>query len=82
MIKNIRLLEDRVAKVVERLKQLSDERVRLAEELQALRQQVAFHEEATEERDGGTDWQAQRTEAVAIIREALSELRAEGDPAP
>jgi hypothetical protein len=82
MIKNIRLLEDRVAKVVERLKLLSDERVRLAEELQALRQQLAFHEEATEERNGEPDWQAQRTEAVAVIREALSELRAEGDPAP
>jgi len=82
MIKNIRLLEDRVARVVERLKKLSDERVQLAEELQALRQQLAFHEEASREPEGARDWQEQRTEAVAVIREALHELRSEGEPAP
>ena len=70
-----------MAKVVERLKKLSDERIRLAEELQALRQQLAFHEEAAREPDGAQNWREQRTEAVAVIREALNELNSENEPA-
>ena len=73
---HIRLLEDRVVRAVDRLKQLTEERDRLQDEVRELRDHVEA-ERLRKVADGRPDetWQAQRAHVVAEIREALVELR-------
>lgn len=71
---NIKALEDRVARVVERLKAATDERDRLREELGGLREQLA-----SLERDGrvaGPSWSARLEQLEATVQETVQELRA------
>ena len=73
-MKNIRLLEKRVHQAVERLKQLSEDRRRLEDELRALRGQL---EQFQPDDNGQQEWVGQRAQIEALVRETLSELTAE-----
>ena len=73
-MKNIRILEDRVSRVAQRLQQLTDEKKGLESELEVLRQELD-----TRPAGAATDqaWKAERSEMVRHIEETLAELRAE-----
>ena len=73
-MRNIRLLEKRVHQAVERLKQLSEDRRRLEDELRALRGQL---EEFRPDDKGQQEWVGQRAQIEALVRETLSELTAD-----
>lgn len=80
MVKRVRILEKRVAQAAERLRELSAERAKLREELSASRAErevsaIAPEDAATE--GDGEEWNIRRREAVALIRDTLSELRAD-----
>ena len=73
----IKLLEERVTKVVGRLRELSAERKQLEKELQSLRKSA---ESAAKGGKAGTgkgqeEWRAQRVAVVETIRRTLDELR-------
>jgi predicted nucleic acid-binding Zn-ribbon protein len=73
---HIRLLEDRVVRVVDRLKRLTEERDRLQDEVRELRDHVEA-ERLQKVADGRPDaaWQEQHAHVVDEIRAALVELR-------
>ena len=73
-MKNIRILEDRVSRVAERLQQLTEEKKGLESELEALRQELDARPAG-----GASDqaWKTERSEMVRTIEETLAELRAE-----
>ena len=73
-MKNIRLLEDRVSRVVQRLRQLTEEKKGLESELAALRRELD-----TRPTGDASDqaWKIERSEMVRSIEETLAELRAE-----
>ena len=76
----IRLLEDRVARAIERLGRLSRERDGLMGEVEALRERIAALER--QGRTGATEgqhesWQRSRAEIAVALRETLLELRSE-----
>ncbi len=73
-MKNIRLVEERVSRVVERLRQLTQEKKGLESELEALRQELNARPVG-----GGSEeaWMTERSEMVRSIEETLAELRAE-----
>ena len=73
-MRNIRLLEKRVHQAVERLKQLSEDRRRLEDELRALRGQL---EGIQPDDKGHHEWVGQRAQIEALVRETLSELTAD-----
>lgn len=70
---NIKILEDRVARVVERLKAATEERDRLREELAGLREQLASLEQ--EGRVPGPGLSARLGELERSLQEAVEELR-------
>jgi hypothetical protein len=70
---NIKALEDRVARVVDRLKAATEERNRLREELGGLREQLASLEQ--DNRVTGPGWSARLAELEATLQEAIQELR-------
>jgi hypothetical protein len=73
-MKNIRLLEDRVSRVVQRLWQLTEKKKGLESELEALRQEL----DARPAGDASDQaWKTERSEMVRSIEETLAELRAE-----
>ena len=82
MAKRVRILEKRVQQAVHRLRELSGERDKLREELVTLRTEW---ETSAAPPDGGAeaterdpeDWTIRRREALSLIRETLSELRAD-----
>ena len=79
-MKNIRLLEKRVHQAVERLKQLSEDRRRLEDELRALRgqlEQVQSVQSVQDDDNGQHEWSGQRTQIEALVRETLTELTAD-----
>jgi predicted nuclease with TOPRIM domain len=76
-MKNIRLLEKRVHQAVERLKQLSEERRRLEEELHTLRRHVEAAHAAGSDGDAEREWAGQRAQIATLVRETLSELTAD-----
>lgn len=73
-MKNIRLLEDRVSRAANRLRELTEEKKALESELRELRSELESRPagEASEEA-----WMAERSEMVRSIEETLAELRAE-----
>lgn len=71
-MKNIRLVEERVSRVVERLQQLTEEKKGLESELEALRQDLDARPAG-----GASAWMTERSEMVRSIEETLAELRAE-----
>ncbi len=73
-MKNIRLVEERVSRVVQRLRQLTETKKGLESELEALRQELN-----TRPADGASEqaWMTERSEMVRSIEETLAELRAE-----
>ena len=77
MSNNIKLLEDRVKRAVERLKVLSVERTQLQQELRTLGEQLEAleSERAASPGDVDTTPVVDRERVVVAIREALSELR-------
>lgn len=71
-MKNIRLLEDRVQRVIARLESLSEEKKALEAELAAVRAELQSRPADGDEEN----WVAERTELVQSLEETLSELRA------
>jgi hypothetical protein len=76
-MKNIRLLEKRVQQAVERLRQLTEERGRLDEEIRDLRRQLDEALETGATAGEAQAWERQRAEVAAVVRETLSELAAD-----
>ncbi len=73
-MKNIRLLEDRVSKVVQRLRQLTETKKGLESELEALRQELDARTAGVASEQS---CKTERSEMVRSIEETLAELRAE-----
>jgi len=77
MANNIKLLEERVLRVAERLRGLSAERKQLESELRSLREQL----EGAGQGDPATSgkeresWRAQKAVAIDVIRRTITELR-------
>ena len=73
-MKNIRLLEDRIERAAQRLRQLTEEKKGLEAELVALKRELNERpaNAPTEEA-----WIEERSEMVRSIEETLDELRAE-----
>jgi len=67
----IRLLEDRVHRVVERLRELSSERKRLQDEIQELHGRLSDLEGSSADRAIATD------ELLKVLTDAIRELRAD-----
>jgi hypothetical protein len=74
MADNIRLLEDLVAKAVDRLQLLSQERERLRNEVEALRGRLETLERQATDRDSEA-WRSRRDQALIRIRETLAAVR-------
>ncbi|HKQ61863.1 MAG TPA: hypothetical protein VJS92_11250 [Candidatus Polarisedimenticolaceae bacterium] len=78
MIHNIRLLEERVAQAVGRLRELEEERRSLRAEVASLREQLAAAGEAAASAAARLPvWQAEREQVATALREVLGELRGE-----
>lgn len=81
MKQNIKLLEDRVRRVAERLRESSAERKRLEKKVQTLQTRLESLEakrSADETPGAGSNgWQEQREAIVAALRETIAELRAD-----
>lgn len=78
MESNIKLLEERVFRLVDRLRELSAERKGLEEELRVLRERLENPEQvgpADSDPKQEEAWRARRAEAISVIRETLAELR-------
>lgn len=77
MDRKIKLLEERVTKVVGRLRELSAERNQLEIELRALRESVENVDQGgtTATTESGENWGAQKAAVVDAIRRTLNELR-------
>ena len=73
MNRNIRLLESRVSRAAERLRELSDERERLSDKVRGLEQRV--DERQAEAAAEAQPRDAERQEIVDGMRRALRELR-------
>jgi cell division protein FtsB len=74
---NIKLLEERVLQVVERLRELSAERKQLESELRSLREHVESVEQgkpAASARER-KDWRSQKAVTIDVIRRTIAELR-------
>ena len=73
----IKLLEERVTKVVGRLRELSAERNQLENELRSLRERVESvdRDSSTAATEGGEDWGVQKAAVVDAIRRTLDEFR-------
>jgi hypothetical protein len=74
---NIKLLEERVLRVVERLRELSAERKQLESELRSLRQHLESIEQgkpAKSEKER-KDWRSQKAVTIDVIRRTIAELR-------
>jgi septal ring factor EnvC (AmiA/AmiB activator) len=85
MKQNIKLLEDRVRRAAERLRETSAERKRLERKVQTLQTRLESLEKkrlADETPDasrgtGSNGWPEQREEIVAALKETIAELRAD-----
>ena len=77
MANNIKLLEERVLQVVERLRGLSAERKQLESELRSLREQIEGAAEGSPAASGKEReaWRAQKAVAIDVIRRTIDELR-------
>ncbi len=76
MNRNIRLLEERVLQATKRLRQLSDDRTMLEQEVQSLRDRLETVEKAEPVDSGAAPvWQEERTRVVSAVRQALTELQ-------
>ena len=70
---SLKMVEDRVARVVKRLKATTDERDRLLDEVSPLREQLASLE--NEGRIPGPRWSERLGEVEQALEEAVRELR-------
>ncbi len=76
MNRNIRLLEERVLQATKRLRQLSDDRTMLEQEVQSLRDRLETVEKAEPVDSGAAAvWDEERTRVVSVVRQALTELQ-------
>ncbi len=75
---NIKLLEDRVQRVIRRLRDLSAERARLERENQELKGRLAEVEGKRQKRESGAAgpaWPISPGKVAAALREVIQELR-------
>jgi len=70
---NLKTLEDRVARVLDRLKAATGERDRLREEIGGLRERIASLEQ--DGRVTGPGWSTRLGELEATLHDAVQELR-------
>jgi predicted nucleic acid-binding Zn-ribbon protein len=85
MKQNIKLLEDRVRRAAERLKEMSAERKGLERKVQTLQTRLESVEKkrsadetaAAASGEGSNGWPEQREEIVAALKETIAELRAD-----
>jgi uncharacterized coiled-coil DUF342 family protein len=81
MRENIRLLEDRVSKAVDRLARLKAERDGLAEQVREVQEKLELLEIRNSERpEADGDPKQERAEIVASLRQTLGLLRQAADP--
>ncbi len=75
---NVKILEELVVDAVDRLQRLTQERDRLSEETNGLRERLdALKREASQGGRGSEAeraWRAQQAQAMTAVREALAEL--------
>lgn len=85
MSDDIKLLEELVVEAVDRLRDLRRERDGLREEVDSLRERLDRLERGADGAGDGSHeeqaWKARRAQALALVREALTELRGEGGAA-
>ena len=78
MVDNVRILEELVVEAVDRLQRLTQERDRLSEEIEAMRERLdALKREASQSgrsSEAERAWRAQQAQALTAVREALLEL--------
>ena len=80
MRENIRLLEDRVSKTVDRLERLKAERDGLTEQVRALQERLELLEIRNSERpEADRDPKQERAEIVASLRQTVGLLRHDAD---
>lgn len=72
MKRNIKILEERVSRAADRLRELADERTRLEDEVRTLRERISALEGQPAE---GEAWQGERDQVIASIHQTLDELR-------
>ena len=77
MANNIKLLEERVLQVVERLRGLTAERKQLESELRSLREQLegVAHGDSVASEEERETWRAQKAVTIDVIRRTIAELR-------
>jgi len=73
-MKNIRLLEDRVTRAAQRIRQFAEEKKGLESELEALRRELADRPAPD---SNGEAWMTERANMARAIEETLAELRAD-----
>jgi hypothetical protein len=85
MSDNIKLLEELVVEAVDRLRGLARERDELLEQVDSLRERLGALKREASQRGRGSDqeraWEARREQALTVVREALAELRGDGNDA-
>jgi len=78
MTDHIKLLEELIVEAVDRLRSLNRERDALQEEVESLRERLEGLKHEASLGDRGSDderaWEARRSQALATLREALTEL--------
>ena len=81
MVDNVRILEELIVEAVDRLQRLPQERARMSEEIDALRERLDARKREASQGGRGSEaeraWRAQQAQALTAVREALTELHSE-----
>ncbi len=77
MVDNVKILEELVVEAADRLQDLTQERDRLAEEIDAVRERLDARKREASQSGRGSEaeraWRAQQSQALTVLREALAE---------
>ena len=78
MVDNVKILEELVVEAVDRLQDLTQERDRLGEEIDAVRERLDARKREASQSGRGSEaepaWRAQQSQALKAVRDALAEL--------
>ncbi len=78
MVDNVKILEELVVEAADRLQQLTQERDRMSEEIEAIRERLDARKREASQSGRGSEaeraWRAQQAQALTAVREALAEL--------
>ena len=85
MTDDIKLLEELIVEAVDRLRALTRERDESRKQVDSLNERLdALKREASQSEDGSDTeraWRAREAQSLEVLREALSELRGDGNAA-